>query len=395
MQVTMADKKKLLVTASTFPRWKGDTEPRFILDYAKAINQYYDVTVLVPAAPGAKDEEVLEGVHVIRYHYFPIHKWETLCYPGAIVPRIKEKKVRGMQVPFLLLSLWFHLLIMLPKVDAVHAHWLIPQGIIQSFFKKPYIITGHGGDISSFNKGILKKMKERCMNRAGRVIVVSKYKQQELQEIYPSIPSQVISMGVNTDLFERKRNHIENYFEQGEQKVILYVGRLAEIKGVEFLIKAMQHVNNAKLVIVGDGPDKNQLEQIASKCDAQIEFKGSKTHEELKVIYASADILVVPSISDSKGAQEGLPTVIMEAFASKIPVVATRTGGIPELLKDEENGLLVEEKNAQQIADAINRLLSDETLCEKIIVEAYTTSKENDYSKVAERYHNVIERILN
>lgn len=85
-------KKKLLVTASTFPRWEGDTEPRFVLDLSSHMTDEFDVTVLVPASPGAKDTEVMDGVKVIRYHYFPIHKWETLCYPGAIVPRIKEKK---------------------------------------------------------------------------------------------------------------------------------------------------------------------------------------------------------------------------------------------------------------------------------------------------------------
>ena len=100
------NRKKLLITASTFPRWKNDTEPRFILDFAKAMLQYYDVTVLVPAAAGAKEKEILEGVKVIRYHYLPVHKWETLCYPGAIVPRIKEKKTRIFQVPFLMFSLW-------------------------------------------------------------------------------------------------------------------------------------------------------------------------------------------------------------------------------------------------------------------------------------------------
>ena len=170
--VKMERKRKLLVTASTFPRWEGDTEPRFVLDLASHMTDEFDVTALVPAAPGAKNREVLDGVEVIRYHYFPIHKWETLCYPGAIVPRIKEKKIRVLLVPFLFLSLYFHLLRLLPQFDVVHAHWLIPQGIVQSFFKKPYIVTGHGGDVTSLNKGIFKRMKIRCLKRAKKVTVV-------------------------------------------------------------------------------------------------------------------------------------------------------------------------------------------------------------------------------
>ena len=80
----MNQKKKLLVTASTFPRWEGDTEPRFILDLVSHMTNEFDVTVLAPAAPGTKNRESLEGVGVIRYHYFPIHKWETLCFPCSI-----------------------------------------------------------------------------------------------------------------------------------------------------------------------------------------------------------------------------------------------------------------------------------------------------------------------
>ena len=66
-------KKRLLITGSTFPRYENDTEPRFILDLAKYMKEYAEVTVLVPAAPKAADTEVLEGVSVIRYHYFPVH----------------------------------------------------------------------------------------------------------------------------------------------------------------------------------------------------------------------------------------------------------------------------------------------------------------------------------
>lgn len=390
----MEEKKKLLITASTFPRWKGDTEPRFILDYASHMTEKYDVTVLVPAAPKTKNREVIDGVNIVRYHYFPIHKWETLCYPGAIVPRIKEKKVRVLLVPFLLLSLWFHLLIMLSKFDIVHANWLIPQGIIQSFFRKPYIVTGHGGDVSSFNNGVIRKLKFRCLRKAKQVVVVSRFKQRELENIYPNISSKVISMGVNTRLFNREDNRVDNFWGQNGKKILLYVGRLAEIKGVSFLIKAMQFVDNAKLIIVGNGPERQNLEKLAGNMGADIKFLGSKTHNELKTIYASADILVVPSITDSKGAQEGLPTVIMEGFASKLPVVATHTGGISDIVINGKNGLLVEEKNVDQLVEAIHRLLLDERLYKKISEAAYETAKSNDYSKVADKYSEVIERIM-
>lgn len=380
-------KKKLLVTASTFPRWKGDTEPRFVLDLASHMINQYQVTVLVPAAPGAKEREILEGVEVIRYHYFPIHKWETLCYPGAIVPRIKEKKIRGLLVPFLFISLYLHLFKLLPQFDIVHAHWLIPQGIVQSFFKKPYVVTGHGGDIVSLNKGIIRRLKIRTLKKAKRVTVISDYSLKKIQELVPSIQPDIISMGVNTSQFG-KQYRISNYFKQGNKKVILFVGRLVEIKGVSYLIESMKQVD-AILVIVGDGPLKSKLETQALDIKEKVMFLGPKTHQELQVIYASADIFVSPSITLKDGSQEGVPTAIMEAMASGLPVVATNSGGIPQIIKDGVNGLLCEEKNECQIADNIFKLICDETLRNNILVGAQRTINEYDYKVLANKFSRI------
>ena len=255
--MSQKQKKKLLVTASTFPRWEGDTEPRFVLDLSSHMTDEFDVTVLVPAAPGAKKREVLDGVKVIRYHYFPVHRWETLCYPGAIVPRIKEKKIRALLVPFLFLSLYFHLWKLLPDYDIVHAHWLIPQGIVQSFFKKPYIVTGHGGDVASLNAGIIRKLKIRCLKKARCITAVSEDLKNKILELFPGINVSVISMGVDVSRFG-KRYYVPDYFGQGNKKVILFVGRLAEKKGVTYLIRAMEQID-AMLVVVGDGPLRGGL----------------------------------------------------------------------------------------------------------------------------------------
>lgn len=382
-------KKKLLVTASTFPRWKDDTEPRFVLDLASHMTDEFDVTVLVPAAPGAKNREVLEGVQVIRYHYFPVHKWETLCYPGAIVPRIKEKKIRALLVPFLLLSLYFHLWKILPEYDVVHAHWLIPQGIVQSFFKKPYIVTGHGGDVVSLNKGIMRKLKVICLKKARHVTVVSEYLKGRVQELVPEIEPEVISMGVDTRKFGRQYR-VENYFGQGDKKVVLFVGRLAEKKGVAYLIEAMKQID-ALLVIVGNGPLRKTLEEQAEQVGKdRIRFLGEKTHEELKKIYASADIFVAPSVTAKDGDQEGLGLVLLEAMASGLPVVASKSGGITQIIKDGENGLLCEEKCVWQLAENICALLNDECLYKKIAENGNRTVKAYDYVQTTEKYMQII-----
>lgn len=386
-------KKKLLVTASTFPRWEGDTEPRFVLDLSSHMTDEFDVTVLVPASPGAKDTEVMNGVKVIRYHYFPIHKRETLCYPGAIVPRIKEKKVRILLVPFLFISLYFKLWRILPEYDIVHAHWLIPQGIVQSFFKKPYIVTGHGGDVTSLNKGIIKKLKVRCLKKASHVTVVSNYLKERVEELasHEIEEPSVISMGVDTSKFG-KQYRVENYFNQGDKKVVLFVGRLAEKKGVTYLIEAMKSVD-AILVIVGDGPLHDKLVEQAKEQGNKIRFVGSKTHEELKTIYASADIFVAPSIVAKDGDQEGVPTTIMEAMASGLPVISTNTGGIADIIVDGENGYLIEEKSVIEISDNIRKIFNDCNLLFDFGKKSQKLSAEFDYCRKAECYKKNINLI--
>lgn len=381
-------KKKLLITASTFPRWSGDTEPRFILDYAKAMRTYYDVTVLVPSAPGAKEQEVIEGVDVIRYRYFPIKQWETLCYPGAIVPRIKEKKRRVLLVPWLLGALYVKLLVLHKSYDLIHAHWLIPQGIVQSFINAPYIVTGHGGDVTSLNKGIFRILKRRCLKRAKCITTVSSALKNSIENTYGIKQISVISMGCDTSNFSRSHRK-SNFFNQNEKLVVLFVGRLAEKKGVTYLIDAMEKIS-AKLVIVGSGPLEEKLKLQASKKKCDIEFWGAKTHQELYEIYASADIFVAPSVTAKDGDQEGIPTAIMEAMASGLPIISTKSGGIVEIIEDGKNGILVDEKDVGALSQKIQLLIDNPDKREMLARQAEKTAKLYDYSEIAKRYKEIL-----
>lgn len=381
-------KKRLLVTASTFPRWEGDTEPRFVLDLCKYLTEWFDVTALVPAAPGAKEKECLEGVKVIRYHYFPVHKWETLCYPGAIVPRIKEKKIRIFLVPLLFLALYFQLFKRLKNYDMVHAHWLIPQGIVQSFFRTPYIVTGHGGDVSSLNAGVIKKMKIHCLRRARHVTVVSEDLRVRIEKLLPGLKPSVISMGVDTSKFG-SQYAVENYFGQDGKKVVLFVGRLAEKKGVTYLVEAMKKID-ALLIIAGDGPLKEHLMEQAKSQGDKIRFVGPQTHDHLRAMYASADVFAAPFVTAEDGDKEGLSVVVLEALASGLPIVACGVGGVGELLRDKETALLCEEKNVDQLTDAILAVLHDDELGCRLAQNGTKLVSQYDYKAIAARFAKVM-----
>ncbi len=383
-------KKKILVTASTFPRWENDTEPRFVLDLCRHMQKWFDITVLVPSAPGAKAKETLEGVNVIRYHYFPIHKWETLCYPGAIVPRIKEKKIRILLVPFLLFSLYLQLFRILGDFDMVHVHWLIPQGIVQMLFHKPYLVTGHGGDVTSLNTGILKAMKVHCLKRAEHVTVVSNDLKAQVENLLPGLECSVVSMGVDTSKFG-KQYAVNGYFGQQEKKVVLFVGRLAEKKGVTYLIEAMREID-AVLIIAGDGPLKQTLMEQAKEQGEKIKFVGAQKHEILKIMYASADVFAAPFITAENGDKEGLSVVILEALASGLPIVSCKVGGVGELLQDRKTALLCEEKSVSQLRGAIAALLDNPELGKELSANGMEVVREYDYEEIARKYAMLMEK---
>lgn len=379
----------MLITASTFPRWKGDTEPRFVLDFAKAVSKKYKVTVLTPWTEGSSESEILEGIKVIRYHYFPFKKWETLCYPGAILARIRQKKVRILLVPFFVLSLVVNIIRYQKDCDIVVANWLIPQGIIQSFFKKPYLLICHGSDVMAMNKGIIRTLKQNALRKASAIATVSNELKRQIKQNFSVSNVTVLPMGVYAADF---------YMRQSKMpcegcKTVLFVGRLEKIKGVKYLIDAMKEIN-AKLIIVGDGSLRKELEKQAFNQERKIMFYGAVNHSQLPDIYASADVFVAPSITLENGSTEGFGLVLIEAMAAGIPVIGTRTGGIQDIIQDGKNGYLVEEKNSQEIAERVNQLLSNRQLHETISVNALNTALKYDWEKIGDLYLQLIEKYI-
>jgi glycosyltransferase involved in cell wall biosynthesis len=143
-----------------------------------------------------------------------------------------------------------------------------------------------------------------------------------------------------------------------DQQVILFVGSLSEHKGVAFLITALDQVvrahPDAALVIAGSGPLETDLRRHTTemRLDSRVRFAGRISYREIPAYMAAADVLVHPSLD------EGLPRVVLEAMAMKLPVVASRVGGIPEVVIDGRTGLLVPAGDPDSLAHALQRVLA-------------------------------------
>jgi glycosyltransferase involved in cell wall biosynthesis len=181
----------------------------------------------------------------------------------------------------------------------------------------------------------------------------------------------------------------------GVSNTVLFVGRLVEKKGVDTLIDAMailrQSAPGLELSIIGDGPARADLERRAGQAGIKAQFQGWLPETKVHAAMRRALVLAVPSRTAGGGDSEGLPTVIMEAMALGIPVVATRHAGIPEIVSDRVTGLLTPERDAAALAGAILALKNDPELAGRLRGEAYADVRARFD---AERQSAQLERIL-
>ncbi|PTY36334.1 hypothetical protein BGP77_03230 [Saccharospirillum sp. MSK14-1] len=236
----------------------------------------------------------------------------------------------------------------------------------------PLLTTFHGRDIT-INKHKKKQDEnlKKVFNSSEKIIAVSEFIKRKLLE--RGCPEEKIIqhyIGVNTHKFKPSED------DAVEGKVV-FVGRLVEKKGCEYLIKALQKIGpekNIHLNIIGDGPLMSALKELSNEAPCNITFLGRLSPDQIVDEVQSAQLLCAPSITASTGDQEGLPISILEALSCGTPVVGTYSAGIAEAIDDGNNGFLVKERDTDAIADRISSITEDKDLRKKLSVNARQTA---------------------
>jgi len=171
----------------------------------------------------------------------------------------------------------------------------------------------------------------------------------------------------------------------GGRRRVVFVGRLVRAKGVQLLVEAMARLRTpgVDLVFVGDGPERPAVERLARRLgiDDRLHITGFVPHRRVPAVLASADLLVLPSVYEELG------TVLIEAMHAGLPVVATCVGGIPEAIEHGVTGLLVEPGDAAGLATAIDSVLSDPVLADRLGAGARRRAPKHDLEDVADAIH--------
>ncbi|NGZ78189.1 glycosyltransferase [Saccharibacillus alkalitolerans] len=257
-----------------------------------------------------------------------------------------------------------------PKL--IHAHFG-PEGClampIAEKLNIPLIVTFHGYDATTKDEYARKsyythrnylKQRPKLQKKGDLFIAVSDFIRNKLiSQGYP--PERIVRhyIGINLETFTPDLS-VER------ESTVLFVGRLVEVKGCAYLIRAMAEVQRkhpeAELVVIGDGPLRGELERMAAQELKRYRFLGTQPHHAVREWMNKARVFSVPSVKAENGAEEGLGMVFLEAAAMGLPVVSFATGGIPEAVEHGMSGYLAPECDSARLGGYIERLLAEPEL---------------------------------
>jgi glycosyltransferase involved in cell wall biosynthesis len=318
-------------------------------------------------------------VRLHRYRYAP--SWSVLerwGYAGGLAADRRLHPAAVAVAPLAALAAT-HLLgrvVRQARPEVVHAHWLVPNGAIAAPVARrhglPLVVSLHGSDVFLAERSRwLHRTVRRTLGAARAVTACSR----DLAERAVALGARpdclrVIPYGVDLTTFSPPdavtRTAARRAVGIGEHEpVVLAVGRLVSKKGFDVLLEAVPRMKSSPspvIVLAGDGDLRGRLAALAVRHAVDVRMPGPVDRPTLRNLYAAADVLVVPSVVDDLGNVDGLPNVALEGMAAGLALVASRVGGLPDVLTDRETARLVPPGDAGALASALDELLGDRSL---------------------------------
>lgn len=334
---------RVLVLASTFPRFRGDHVGRFLGEYVEALE--LPVTVLAPGTRGAADHEVWSE-HVEVHRFEP--SWPEIAYGGGIPDNLRARPWTAAAVPGFAMRWVRAALPLADACDVIDAHWAVPGGLVGAVVARramrPMRLVLHSGGVHALARLPASQRWARTLaGGAAQVTAVS----GELAARFGDLCGTDVEVA-SCPMGIAAQAPIPAELLSG----VAFRGRLVPVKGVDVLIDACGELD-VPLVVAGDGPERAALEKHARRLAVAVEFLGATSTTP------PAAVCAFPSRTLAGGRTEGLPVSLLEAMASGAAVVASDVGGIREVVSDGANGCLVSPDDASALTAAIKSLLDD------------------------------------
>ncbi len=358
---------KVLMVTSSYPRFPGDVIAPFIEEIARGVaGAGHAVDVILPHHPELRRGRG-EPVRFFPYRYAPRDAWSLWGYAQSLESDVRVRRGVYLLAPLVALALRGALSARLraERYDVVHAHWLVPNAAMIAGIPRargvPLVVSLHGSDVFLAERLWPARVLARAALRAAGAITACSVDLQEraLRLGSPPERTRLVPYGVDLQAFAPREAPAAVRARLGVPEGRLFVlalGRLVEKKGFSGLLDAAARTAGVHLVIAGAGDLKGELEAQARALGLAVSFPGALDRAAVAAALSAADVVAVPSVRDRAGNVDGLPNVLLEALAAGRAVVATRVAGIPDVIRDGENGLLVSERDPAELAAALERL---------------------------------------
>jgi glycosyltransferase involved in cell wall biosynthesis len=285
------------------------------------------------------------------------------------------------------------------KIDLIHCHGYKSNfyGLLASINLMPALTTNHNWLTTHWKLKMYCFLDSLWIRHFDRIVAVSEEIKREMVKYnVPDKKITVIDNGIDTERFDKEisTENIRKEFSLNKgTKVIGTIGSLKFEKGYVYLLKAAKEIlkihKEVKFLFVGDGPLRKELEDETKKLQIaeNIIFAGHRV--DIPEILSMMDIFVLPSV------KEGLPMVILEAMASKKPIVATRVGGVPKVINHQESGILIEAKDVGALKHSILDLINNESKMSQLAYKGYEKVK-LDFSSdgMGRKYYNLYKELI-
>ena len=365
---------RVLHVVTAFPRTREDVIVPWLVELLKRLPaEGYDVEVFTSAYHGGGGDS-FEGIRVHRFRYF-FARWEDLTHDEAAPDRMRRSPLyRVLPLFYVAGGLWgIWRLARRERFDIIHVHWPVPHVLFGWVARRAsrrgtrMVTTWYGAELRWVHSSLpaLRGFVRWALRTSDAIVAISSYTAREIAR-FANVHVRVIpyTLGFPAIPSERRTSGDGSFR-------ILFVGRLVERKGVTHLIEAVNQLPSEirpRLTVIGEGPERAALEAQAGATgpDGRVDFRGRVDDKDLRDAFASADVLVLPSIIDARGDTEGLGVVLLEAMSCGVPVVGSRAGGITDIIEDEESGLLVPPADPEMLANALERLAREPALAARL-----------------------------
>jgi glycosyltransferase involved in cell wall biosynthesis len=369
----------VLMVTSSYPKFPGDVTAPFIESIARGVAaRGHRVDVVLPHHPALR-RGADEPVPFHTYRYAPREDWSVWGYAQSLHADVKVRKAAWALAPVAALALRSAVARLLQerRYDVLHAHWVVPNAAVVAglsrTFGVPLVVSLHGSDVFVAERHpAVGALAAAAFRQAGAVPACSEDLAARAKGL-GAPPERVHTVPYGVDLQAFAPPAEPGPRAHGPLRV-LALGRLVEKKGFATLVESVAGGRGVEVCIAGDGDLRDELTRMAAERRAPVRLVGPLDRDAVAEAFAEADVVAVPSLVDRAGNVDGLPNVLLEAMAAGKPVVASRVAGIPDVVTDAVDGILVPPGDPAALAEALGRLGSDEGLRDRLGAAARRTA---------------------